>query len=263
MVDLSDVASALAPYAEMETIFNEIGPDRFSPDQYRRVQAWIAYIKAKLAEKQGQYQTANLHADESIRLFEATGDRWSSIEPHTLRGTVCLSLGEFDQARAHILEALRLNHESGRRFESHLLLNLGMVDFSQGNLDQARDYFQASISQASKLPDYNIVAGALGHTAAVFAQHGRASEAATLFGASQAMYARQARKPSDDSSLDTLLPGWRDGPTAATISQAFEAGLALSNEQAVAYAVGDQPVKTPKRLRATNTVLPHKKPARS
>lgn len=238
MEDLSDVASALAPYAEMEAIFNEIGPDRFSPDQYRGVQAWNAYIKAKLAEKQGQYQAAKLHADESLRLFEATGDRWSSIEPHTLQGTACLSLGEFDHARAHFLEALRLNDESGRRFESHLLLNLGMVDFKQGNLDQARAYFQASISQASKLPDYNIVASALGHTAAVLAQQGRASEAATLSGASQAIYARQARKPWEEASLDALLPGWRDEPDCAVISKAIEAGQAMTADEAVAYALG-------------------------
>jgi tetratricopeptide (TPR) repeat protein len=153
-------------------------------------------------------------------------------------GSVYLTLEKFDEARAHFTEALRLNDESGRRFGSHLLLSLGKVDFRQGNLDKAHDYFHASIRQATKLPDYNIIASTLGHAALALAQRGQHVEAATHAGASQAMYARQHRKPWEDSSLDTLLPDWRTWPDAAAICEALEAGLAFSNEQAVAYALG-------------------------
>ena len=37
---------------------------------------------------------------------------------------------------------------------------------------------------------------------------------------------RQSRVPWEDSTLDTLLPGWRDGPEAATLNAAYAAGQA-------------------------------------
>jgi hypothetical protein len=36
-----------------------------------------------------------------------------------------------------------------------------------------------------------------------------------------------------------LLPGWREGPDAAAISAAFEAGQAMTGDEAMAYALGD------------------------
>jgi hypothetical protein len=38
------------------------------------------------------------------------------------------------------------------------------------------------------------------------------------------MYAKQRRKPWEDSSLDTLLPGWRVNPDQPALASAFEAG---------------------------------------
>jgi hypothetical protein len=51
------------------------------------------------------------------------------------------------------------------------------------------------------------------------------------------MYARQKRKPMEDSSLDTLLPGWREWRDQETIQQAFAAGQAMSDDEALAYAL--------------------------
>ncbi len=48
---------------------------------------------------------------------------------------------------------------------------------------------------------------------------------------------RQSRVPWEASTLDTLLPGWRDGPEAATLSAAYAAGQAITSDAAVAYAL--------------------------
>jgi hypothetical protein len=38
-----------------------------------------------------------------------------------------------------------------------------------------------------------------------------------------------------------LLPAWRDRPDATAISAAYEAGLAMSADQAVEFALRDAP----------------------
>jgi len=43
----------------------------------------------------------------------------------------------------------------------------------------------------------------------------------------------------EEFSRDSLLPGWRDRGDAADISAAYEAGLAMSAEQAVTCALAD------------------------
>ena len=75
--------------------------------------------------------------------------------------------------------------------------------------------------------------------AGLAAQAGQPARAARQSGAAQALWTRQKRKPWEDSSLETILPDWRDGPDAAALTAAFEAGLAMSGDEAMAYALSD------------------------
>jgi hypothetical protein len=87
------------------------------------------------------------------------------------------------------------------------------------------------------VPDYNIIAACLGISAAIAARQGKAVRATTLSAASEAMIGRQGRRPWVDFGLDSLLPGWRERDDFATLAEAFAAGQAMTNEQAVAYAL--------------------------
>ena len=71
----------------------------------------------------------------------------------------------------------------------------------------------------------------------IAAAQGQPLRAARLAGAAQALYARQGRKPWEDSSLDTLLPGWQAGPDQPALAAAFAEGLAMTAEPAIAYAL--------------------------
>ena len=177
-----------------------------------------------------------------MRLQPAGGDRLGMLGMIRVLGEATLNLGEYEQARGHFLEALSLSMvltgDGADNAQADAMRWLADVDIRQGNLARALDYCLASLRQANNIPDYNIIASDLGLAATVFSRQGQPERAACLSGASQAMYVRQQRQPWEDASLDTLLPGWRDRPDHAAINAAFEAGQALTSEQAVAYALG-------------------------
>jgi predicted ATPase/DNA-binding CsgD family transcriptional regulator len=239
MEQRGDAAPAMAPIAEAEAIFLELGPDRFPAEKYLALKAGFAGVKAKLANSQGHYQDAKMQAGESVRLNDATGDRWGHISTQIELGTACLNLGEYAQARDTFLEALALIEESGDREKAYVLRWLGMVDFRQGQLERALDYCRDSLQEAARMPDHNTLASGLGVCAGIAAKAGQPVRAARLSGAAAALYATQKRKAWEDSSLDTLLPGWRAGPDAAAITAAFEAGLEMNVEQAMAFALSE------------------------
>jgi tetratricopeptide (TPR) repeat protein len=237
--EAGDCELAIAPYAEAEAIYWSLPPEQQDPG----VPAFFAQVNADLALEQGRYQDAKTLASESIRFCEAGGDKHGCIRPHMTWGMACIELGDYDQAHIQFQHALELSglHTGDMQDnnESYARLWHACTDLRQGQLVQALDYCLASVRQANNIPDYNIIASALGVAALIWAKQDQAQRAATLAGASHAMYARQSRKPWEDTSLNTLLPGWREKLEQAAIQQAYEAGKAMNSEEAVVYALSD------------------------
>jgi predicted ATPase/DNA-binding CsgD family transcriptional regulator len=237
---IQDVEQSMAPYAEAEAILNGLDPGHFTPLEWLRVRGLFATLKANILNARGLHQDAKVSASESIRLYEESGNWWHSRSAQVTHAIACLNLGEFDQARHHLAQAMQIDDVTTYATKTADELHwLAMLEYRQGNLEQALAACRESIRQADNLPDRNIIARCLGILAAVWAKMGHPDRAALLSGAAEAMGARQKRKPLLDSSLDTLLPGWRERDDQAAISAAFEAGQALTNEQAVAVALDE------------------------
>jgi tetratricopeptide (TPR) repeat protein len=237
MADIADTDLAGPPLDEAEAILAALGPDYYAPDFGLRVRGLFAVRRAELCNRQGHYLEAIAHARASIGFYEASGLRHFANMGHTNMGVAYRHLGQYAEARAHLLTTLQLIREMGSWNEGHVLLELAFVDLRQGKLERAQEYSLESIRQAELQPNRNIIARNLGLLAALNVQLGHPLRAARLSGASAAMFARQQRTPWEDTSLDALLPGWRAGPNAAALSSAYDAGLALSNTEAVAYAL--------------------------
>ncbi len=242
-VDLGEIDQGIAPLAEAEALLQELGPDYFPANEYRWVAALIADMKAHIALHQRLYPSARLYAAESVQHFEAIGNTSFVWLPYLKLGFACLRLGEYDQAREHFLQSLRsageMTEDVGDNARSAVLYGLADLDMHLGNLEQARDYCRQSLPLALGILDYNLIASGIGHTAILLARQNQPLRAARLAGAAQALYARQHRKPREDSSLDTILPGWRAGPQQAALLQAYQAGQALPYDQAAALALDD------------------------
>src|SRR5260221_6977965 len=135
----------------------------------------------------------------------------STLFPYTTLFRSCVGLGELDEARAIYQQSLKIaDKQTGDdeiNYRGLIARCLGMVDLLEGKLTPALEQARASLRYVNQIPDYNIMASDLALTALIAAHQDQSLRAATLSGAAQAMYARQGRKPWEDSSLDTLLPG--------------------------------------------------------
>ncbi|MGE5223604.1 MAG: adenylate/guanylate cyclase domain-containing protein [Omnitrophica WOR_2 bacterium] len=235
MWDLDDVKQALETFTEAEFLFQELNPDQYTHELYLATKGGLVFHKAEISNKQGCYEDAITYARESIRIQEQLGQP-NIIWELLFMGEAHVSLEEYDQARDCYLKALYLADEIVDNRKSLILRNLGMVDFHQGNLEQALENCQKGLRLAVEISDNNVVATCLGLSACILAKQGKLFQAAGLSGAAKSLYERQGRKPLEDSGLDAILPGWRDRPENRAILKAYEEGSAMTVDQAVSLA---------------------------
>ena len=254
MWNLADLSNKLASQNELDearstseegqAILHELGPDSFPPGRFVYYLAHVAADNARLANKQGRFVDAKNHAAESIQLYRQAGFGVGEFDGYLEIGHACLELREYDEAREAFLKALQWSLQYVRKVDddglAYVYRCLGFVDLKQGNLVRALDYCRASLRQAYNEQVHEFMASSLALAAATWARLGQPARAASLAGASVSLYASTGRTPWEDSSLDTLLPGWRDRLNQGMISRAFETGRIMSVDQMVAYALSDQ-----------------------
>jgi predicted ATPase/DNA-binding CsgD family transcriptional regulator len=235
---LGDDDRARAAWLEVEALDLALEQeDPTPPDLDRR--AKLAQRQAQKAFQQGDYETGQRHARESIGLYEAAGHAMDSYYMLMCVGNASLCANDGDAAYEYYVRARHVADDWGNAWARADSLNsLGATELWRGNIADALDHCQASLRLAVEVPDYNVVAHNFGLAAGILARQSQPASAAQISGAAHALYQRQGRKPWPEWSLDRLFPGWQDGADRAEIEAAFEAGQALTSEQAVAYALG-------------------------
>jgi tetratricopeptide (TPR) repeat protein len=236
--DLGEPERSVPLLEEAEAVWQELSDEAGGVGYEEGIRASFAYERARLTVWQRRFGDAKAHAADLIQTGEQSGMLYCITSGHTFGGIACLGLGEYTAAREHFRVALDLNRRIQGWEIAYNLRWLAAVDLAEGTLERAQAFCRESLVEAELIPDRNIIASNLGLMAAIQAKRNEPAHAARLSGASAALYARQKRKPWEDSSLDTLLPGWRERADRAEIEAAFEAGQALTSEQAVAYALG-------------------------
>jgi hypothetical protein len=82
----------------------------------------------------------------------------------------------------------------------------------------------------------NNIAIYLGLSARILAKQGERGRVAHLSGAAHNLLEKQGRLSSEDSALDSILPGWQAGADGEAIRQAFADGRGLTVDEAVEFA---------------------------
>jgi tetratricopeptide (TPR) repeat protein len=246
-----DEAEALLD--EQSPIIARLGAEAvIDPHLYQGYNLWL---RAVLANYRGQLERAREYGLESLRLFERWGNDFHQVSPNIALGDTALRRGDYEQALRYFSEAFRqaVHWWDARQGDTKVLLC--ETEYRRGNLAQAyghlRDYLPISGG--------TVLAERLEMAARIFARHGRPLEAARLSGAAEAISEASnefsARPTSDkvwgrdsywgdwrirfaDVSLDALVPNWRDRPDGEAIQQAWNAGRAMSEQEAKDYALG-------------------------
>ncbi len=192
-----------------------------------------------VARAMGDYSQARQLHDESLALRRGLGDRWAIAVSLNNIGNVALDQADLAEARQCLEEAVTLQREVGDRAAIAISLNnLANVIRTQADLRRAGALYVESVRVNRELGDNWGLAYLLEDIGCLRAMEGRGEQALQLVGAASALREtiRAPLSPVEQAKLDKALAALPDFP-AAQRQAAWEAGRALTVEQAVALAV--------------------------
>jgi predicted ATPase/DNA-binding SARP family transcriptional activator len=236
-------------------------------------------VAAVLADVCGDYARAHTMLEESLQLWREVGDQKSLVETLHALGTVLYSQRDTEKARAYFEESLRVEQAvSNRKTSLHslglmfyeqgdfasagalieealaieraagdtrrvalALANLGLVAYEQGDYAVALARQRESLALRQALGAKLGIAWSLEGLAMLYLALGRAAQAARLWGASQAM--REAIgapvPPKEQTRYKREMDRVRAQLGAEAFDRAWAEGRAMTNDQAVAYALDE------------------------
>jgi predicted ATPase/class 3 adenylate cyclase len=230
-----DYAAAHALFEEALRLNRELGN-----------RAWEAINLDNLgqvAQQQGDYAAARALVEESLAINRELGDKQGIANSLNSLGLVAQLQGDTAVARALQEESLTLRRELGdKQGIANSLNRLGLVAQLQGDTAVARALQEESLKLARELGNKMGIATCLDSFASLNNQEQQAARAARLRGAATSL--REAigapRTPTDQERFDREIAEARAALGESAFSAAWEAGRAMTLEQAVEYALGEK-----------------------
>jgi len=158
-------------------------------------------------------------------------------------GQVLWCLEEYEAAEAVCTECLPMWQELGNRISvAGTLYTLGCVTLLSGDVARGQAYLTEGLANYTAVQKRRGVAMCLEGLAAVALAQKQPERAARLLGAAAALReaGRHIPYPAEQSVIEQSLAAARAAVDEATFTAAWEAGRALTQEQAVAEALGVQ-----------------------
>jgi tetratricopeptide (TPR) repeat protein len=209
-----------------------------------RVEAHALGIMGMAALQLGELDRAIQVLEESLDMFRRQRDDWGAAQVLTQMTVAPLRRGDYPSAAAHAEEALELTRRTGDRQAGNIALYvLAQIDLASGEHERAAQYFRDALTLSFEVWDRTNVAYCLQGLAAVAEALGEPRRAMRLLGAAEALleatgtflYAHM------DHELHQRVSGAaRDRLGEQAWTTARDEGRAMSFEEAVTYALGDE-----------------------
>jgi predicted ATPase/DNA-binding SARP family transcriptional activator len=236
-----DQDAATKYYTESMARFREVG-------DLRRATLILGNLGV-VAINTGELGLAEQRLTEHLANARRLGDRKLTSGALTNLGLVAFRAGDLDRAATLHQQALELSGQLGdRRLEVVALGNLGLVAARRKNYVAAAQFWLRSLDLTEAVGERRSLAEILEELAAVESAAGNAQRAATLFGASQAIRTAIGAPVlgPDQARLGDATAAAAAALGDEAFSAAYEAGLRMSDQQAVALAKdGSWPPVTP------------------
>ena len=231
-----DYAAARSLHEESLTFFRRI------KDQQGI--AWSLTNLGMVVSMQGDYGAARALHEESLTLFRQTGDQHGIAWSLNNLGYVAELQGDCGAAKALLEESLILMRQTGdQQGIAYALDNLGMVAHAQGDCGAARALYGESLILMRQIGDQQGIAYSLDNLGYMASDQGRHARWVRLWSAADALRKQigAALHPNEQPRYDQEIAKARQDLGEAAFAAAWDAGRAMTWEQAVEYALSDAP----------------------
>ena len=209
----------------------------------------IAYSHGNLglvADAQGDYERAIASYEEALALFRQLDDRTFIAFMLNNLGLIAYFQGRHERATALYEESLALVRALGDQNSIAMTLgNLGLVAFVQGDYEQALALQHEALTLWRQVTNKPWLARGIEHFALIAAATKASERAARLFGAAAALREQfNASLPPNDREFNARYIAEATavlGPER--FAAAWAEGQAMSSEEAIAYALGEDPAR--------------------
>lgn len=175
------------------------------PEEPSALRATVCRGTGNIAWRQGDYEAAWRHHQESLAIHRAMGDRHGVTRDLTNLGNVAVLRGDYAEARSLNEECLAICRELNDKWHTGLVLNnMGVQAEDQGNYQAARSFYEESLMIHRELSDQADVALALTNLAIVTNYLGDCDTARSLCEESLAMHREMGEKRNTALALHTL-----------------------------------------------------------
>jgi DNA-binding CsgD family transcriptional regulator/tetratricopeptide (TPR) repeat protein len=186
-------------------------------------------------------------AEEGVRLFRSTGERWGLGIALTNAGISAEALSEYALANPFFEESAAIFRDLGDDWALSLpLRHLGIVASRQQDYARAEALYKESLALCRDLGEGWLISMCLEELAGAACWQGEYPRAARLWGAGETMREklgaglRSLYRAEYDRGVATARSGMGEGAYAA----AWKEGTALTPDEAVACALGEEPDET-------------------
>jgi predicted ATPase/class 3 adenylate cyclase/DNA-binding CsgD family transcriptional regulator len=200
-----------------------------------------------VAHERGDRETARIHYETSIAMDRNQGGEVGAHLTHLTLALLAEEQRNFDEAEAMASQALSNYRQWGiPRLEALALAALGGIALGRRSYTAAREHLCASIAICQTLGDIASIAQVLDRFIDLAAAYGCHEDAVRLAGSATALRERVGapRSPDGQQKLDHALRPACDTLGAEAADTVWQAGRALSLEEAIELALGiTEPVR--------------------
>ncbi len=214
-----------------------------------RAEAYAMGMMGFAALQLGEFERATRVLDEALEMYRGQGDDWGAAHSLTYLAVPPLRQGDYRRAAAYAEEALELARRTGDRLAANIsLFLLAQAAWALGEHGRAARYFRDALELTFEVSDRTNAAFSLQGLAAVAEARGEPHHAARLLGAAEALleatgtllYA-QVDHELHQRVVDTV----RESLGERAWKEAQDEGRAMTFEEAVAYALGEDEALPP------------------
>jgi predicted ATPase/DNA-binding CsgD family transcriptional regulator len=198
----------------------------------------------------GRYQQAIAVIEEAAHLFLEEGEKWGAAIELGFLAVAWRNQGDHERARRLAERGLAISREIGERQAiTSALYTLAILAQTGGNDERAKNLFEEGLRLSAELGNEADVAHCLEGLASMYGAEGKIARAARLWGAEEALLEKL------EDTVYSYVPdrvlhrrqvaAARSRVDEAAWTAAWTEGRVMSLEQAVEYALEQEPVSDP------------------